>query len=68
MRSVVYKLRGDASGANCGPLTLAEMAEIDGWSDKQLKQQPGAAEKTSQYRGVCKEYVRPCATLVRVTQ
>ena len=59
VRRAAYKLRGDASGVNCGPLTAAEMAEFDGWTEAQLKEQPGrnVKAKTSVYRGVYWEYV-----------
>ena len=34
--SALYKFRGDSSGPNCGPLTAAEMAELDSMTEAQL--------------------------------
>ena len=61
--SALYKLHGDSSGPNCGQLTVAEMAEVAGWTESQLLHQHGRnaptvarAGKTSAYRGVSSEY------------
>ena len=57
MRSGVYKLKGDASGANCGSLSDVEKAELDKMTLEEIKQKcervnPRTANKTSAYRGV----------------
>ena len=55
----MYKLKGDSSGPNCGPLTDAEQREIDGWDEAALKSQPGNSSEaaklasSSKYHGVC---------------
>ena len=49
LRSAFYKLRGDSSGPNFGPLTAAEMAEVNGLTEAQLFPRK---RKTSTYRGV----------------
>ena len=53
----LYKLTGDASGPNRGPLTAEEKAEIDGLSVEQLREkyarQKAFAKGASSFRGVC---------------
>jgi hypothetical protein len=58
LRSGVYKLKGDASGAHCGLLSDAEKAELDKMTLEEIKAKwarinPRMANKTSAYRGVC---------------
>jgi hypothetical protein len=48
--SAAYKLRGDSSGPNCGPLSVAEKAEVDGATEAELF--PPARKKSSSYKGV----------------
>ena len=60
MRSCAYKLKGDASGTNCGPLSDAEKAELDKMKLEEIKTKWARvnqntikkAGQTSKYRGV----------------
>jgi hypothetical protein len=40
--SALYKLRDDSSGPNFGPMSAAEMAELDGMTEEQLLHPPRA--------------------------
>jgi hypothetical protein len=61
LRSGVYKLEGDSSGAHCGVLSDAEKAELDKMTLEKIKEKwarvnPKTIKKaglTSKYRGVC---------------
>jgi hypothetical protein len=63
--SAIYKRDGDASGANCGPLSAAEQKEIDGLSCEEMRakwgrpSQAAFAKGASSYRGVSKRVASP---------
>ena len=61
MHSGAYKLKGEASGAHCGPLSDAEKAELDKMTLEEVKEKwkrvdantIKKAGTSSKYRGVC---------------
>ena len=57
MHSGVYKVKGDASGVHCGPLSDAEKAELDKMTLEEIKAKwvrvdAKTIKKAGQYRGV----------------